>query len=51
MTDGRLDEKAIFDVARKIDSEEVRTEYLKQVCGGDQGLFDAVMFGNLIKGP
>ncbi len=37
-----LDEKAIFNVARKIDSEEARAEYLHQVCGADGNLFERV---------
>ena len=28
-----LDEEAIFNVARKIDSPEARADYLRQVCG------------------
>jgi tetratricopeptide (TPR) repeat protein len=33
-----LDEEAIFQLARKIDSPEVREGYLEQVCGGDPPL-------------
>ena len=38
----QFDEKAIFDVARQIDAEAARIDYLKQVCGDDQKLFDRV---------
>jgi len=37
-----LDEEAIFKVACKIDSPQARADYLKQVCGDDQALFDRV---------
>jgi len=30
-----IDEKAIFNIARRIDSAEARAEYLQQVCGTD----------------
>jgi serine/threonine protein kinase len=33
-----LDEKAIFNVARNIDSPEARAEYLQQICGTDDVL-------------
>ena len=33
-----LDEEAIFQVARKMDSPQARAEYLAQVCGADQAL-------------
>jgi len=33
MDANRLDEQAIFEVARKIDSREAREAYLQQVCG------------------
>src|SRR4051794_13259291 len=36
----QLDEEAIFQVARKIESPEARAAYLDQVCGGDRGLRD-----------
>ena len=42
MTSEKLDEKAIFNVARKIDSPDARAEYLHQVCGADQNLFERV---------
>ena len=42
MTDSRLDEEAIFGVARKIDGDAERAEYLRQTCGDDQVLFDRV---------
>ena len=35
---GQFDEKAIFDVARQIDSGDARIAYLKQVCGDDEQL-------------
>jgi WD40 repeat protein/serine/threonine protein kinase len=38
----KLDEKAIFNVARKIDSPDARAEYLHQVCGVDGVLFQRV---------
>ncbi len=39
MVEKPLDERAIFKVARQIESAEARTEYLKQVCGGREALF------------
>jgi eukaryotic-like serine/threonine-protein kinase len=33
-----LDEEAIFNVARKIDSADARSDYLRQVCGEDTAL-------------
>src|SRR6266404_2079783 len=42
MTGSRLDEEAIFSIARKIDAAAERTEYLRQTCGDDQVLFDRV---------
>ena len=42
MVSAKLDEKAIFNVARKIDSPDDREEYLHQVCGADQNLFERV---------
>jgi non-specific serine/threonine protein kinase/serine/threonine-protein kinase len=33
-----LDEEAIFNVARKIDSPEARSDYLQQVCGEDRAV-------------
>jgi serine/threonine protein kinase len=41
------DEKAIFNVARQIDSPEARAEYLGQVCGADTGLRERVQ--NLLR--
>lgn len=38
MTNERIDEKAIFNVARQIDSSDARREYLRQVCGADEAL-------------
>jgi len=38
----QFDEKAIFDVARQIDFEAARIDYLRQVCGDNQRLFDRV---------
>jgi serine/threonine protein kinase len=34
----RLDEQAIFEVARKIDSREAREAYLQQVCGDNTAI-------------
>jgi WD40 repeat protein/serine/threonine protein kinase len=31
----RMDEKAIFNIARRIDSRETRADYLRQACGAD----------------
>ncbi|MEX2317455.1 MAG: protein kinase [Pirellulales bacterium] len=42
MVSEKLDEKAIFNAARKIDSPDARAEYLHQVCGADQNLFERV---------
>jgi len=42
MTSGVLDEKTIFNAARKIDSSEDRAEYLHQACEGDRDLVDRV---------
>ena len=39
----QLDEKAIFDVAPKIGSQEARLQYLQQVCGNDKVLLDRVV--------
>ena len=38
MNDAKIDEEAIFDLARKIDSPEARDEYLAQACGEDEEL-------------
>jgi serine/threonine protein kinase/WD40 repeat protein len=37
-----LDEKAIFNIARAIDSPNARAEYLRQACGTDASLFERV---------
>lgn len=37
-----LDEKTIFDVACGIESMDARNDYLKQVCGDNQALYDRV---------
>ena len=37
-----LNEEAIFNVARKIDSAEARQEYLDQVCGNDPVIYERV---------
>ena len=42
MTGEKLDEKAIFNVARSIDSPEARAEYLHQACGADANLIERV---------
>ncbi len=39
----QLDEKAIFNVARKIDEPDARLEYLEQVCGNDAILRERVL--------
>src|SRR5262245_22238139 len=31
-----IDEKAVFNVARRIDSREARGDYLRQACGTDE---------------
>ncbi len=38
-----LDEEAIFKVAAGIPSEEVCSDYLQQVCGGDDALLNRVL--------
>ena len=38
----QLDEKAVFDVARRIDSPDARLQYLRQVCGDDDAMLDRV---------
>jgi serine/threonine protein kinase len=38
----QLDEKSIFNIARKIVAREARSDYLKQYCGDDQALHDRV---------
>jgi serine/threonine protein kinase len=42
MTSEKLDEKAIFNVARRIESPEARADYLQQVCGTDGSLIARV---------
>jgi eukaryotic-like serine/threonine-protein kinase len=43
MTAGeKLDEKAIFNIARRIESAEARAEYLRQACGADAELIGRV---------
>src|SRR6185369_6799527 len=37
-----LDDKAIFNVARNIDSPSARAEYLRQVCGANPALIEQV---------
>jgi hypothetical protein len=39
----QLNEKAIFDVARKIESPAVRLQYLQQICGDDKRLLEHVV--------
>ena len=43
MAETQVDEQAIFEVARKIDSREARQAYLQQVCGGDVDLNQRVV--------
>src|SRR6478736_9409372 len=42
MASETLDEKAIFNVARQIDSPDARADYLRQACGTDSGLHERV---------
>ncbi|MBI3862500.1 MAG: protein kinase [Planctomycetia bacterium] len=42
MPSNQFDEKAIFNVARKIESDEARAEYLQQISKGDAGLINRV---------
>jgi len=42
MSGAKLSEEAIFDVAIRIESPEVRADYLQQVCGDDSALRDRV---------
>ena len=42
MASRQLDEERIFNVAREIPKLEAHTEYLEQVCAGDQSLRDRV---------
>ncbi len=38
----KLDERAIFDAARRIESPEARRQYLQQACGDDRSLLTRV---------
>src|SRR5688572_13442026 len=40
MVSEKLDEKAIFNVARQIMSPDARSDYLHQVCGADEALIE-----------
>ena len=40
MTSQKLDEKTIFNVARKISSPQERTKYLQEACKGDRELLE-----------
>jgi tetratricopeptide (TPR) repeat protein len=42
MTSEPLAAKAIFNIARQIDSPEARSEYLRQACGADEALLERV---------
>jgi hypothetical protein len=42
MTGEKLSEKAIFNVARGIESPQARAEYLQQACGSDEKLIGRV---------
>jgi hypothetical protein len=35
MSAGPIDEKVVFNIARRIDGREARADYLQQVCGAD----------------
>ncbi len=43
MGDERLNERAIFKVARQIASPDARAEYLNQVCGNDRTLHERMV--------
>ena len=43
MPDNQLDAKAIFNLARKIEDKEARTEYLRQISRGDIALTNRVI--------
>jgi serine/threonine protein kinase/Flp pilus assembly protein TadD len=43
MVSEQLDEEAIFQAARTIDSPQARAEYVRQACGGDQAVQERVM--------
>ena len=42
MASNQLDEKAIFNAARRIDSLQARADYLQQACGTNGTLCDRV---------
>jgi WD40 repeat protein/serine/threonine protein kinase len=42
MTIAKLDEEAIFNVARQIEAADARVDYLRQVCGEDAALRERV---------
>jgi hypothetical protein len=42
MSDRRLDEEEIFQVARKISDPDAQAKYLEQICAGDQPLRERV---------
>ena len=42
MAEVQSEEQAIFEVARKIDSQEARQAYLQQMCGNDADLHQSV---------
>ena len=42
MTNRQLDDEQIFHVARRISDRQVRSDYLQQICAGDQALRDRV---------
>ena len=42
MSNRQLDEERIFHVARDIANPETRSEYLSQICAGDQALRERV---------
>jgi hypothetical protein len=43
MPSEELDEREIFNVARRLDSPEARAEYLQQVCGGDREFLERII--------
>src|SRR5215470_19472334 len=42
MTGEKLDEKAIFNGARTIESPEARAEYLRQACSGNAAFIERI---------
>ena len=42
MTNRQIDEEAIFHIARDLADTAKRSEYLQQVCGGDQELRERI---------